>query len=298
MVETYVFLDVAKQMDQHVRDKLQAGAYDSIATPEAFARQLTGDLRSVSGDLHLRVAVVARSELGSGGRLTDEQIERRNEQLRRENYRFRRLEVLDDNIGYLRLDNFVDAAIAGPTAVAAMNFLANVDALIVDLRENSGGAPSMIQLISSFLFEDRVHLNSFYVRQTDSWSHFWTQSDVDGPKLVDVPVFVLTSGRTFSAAEEFAYNLKHLERGTIVGETTRGGAHPQSSRRFDFGTFGVVFSVPFGRAVNPITGTNWEGTGVQPHISVPASEALEAALAEARAILGNEGRSSSSPSRG
>jgi len=150
------------------------------------------------------------------------------------------------------------------------------------LRYNGGGAPSMIQLISSYFFAERKHLNSFYVRASDSWEHFWTQEEVQGPKLVDVPIFILTSGRTFSAAEEFTYNLKNMERATIVGETTGGGAHPVNGRNFDFGTFTITMSVPYGRAVNPTTGTNWEGVGVVPDIAVPADQALDKALQEAR----------------
>jgi C-terminal processing protease CtpA/Prc len=181
----------------------------------------------------------------------------------------------------LKFNAFVGAEHAGATAVAAMNFLANVDALIVDLRENGGGNPSMIQLITSYFLEEPTHLNSFYIRKTDEMKQFWTQAHVAGPRLVDVPIWVLTSRYTFSGAEEFTYNLKNLERATIVGETTGGGAHPVEGHYFDFGEFIVTMSLPFGRAVNPITGTNWEGTGIEPHIQVPADQALQTAQLEA-----------------
>ncbi len=175
-------------------------------------------------------------------------------------------------MGYLKLDSFVDAGISGKTAVAAMNFLANSQALIFDLRENGGGSPSLIQLISSYLFDEPVHLNSFYIRKTGETKQFWTQANVEGPKLTDIPVFVLTSKFTFSGAEEFTYNIKNMKRGTIVGETTGGGAHPVEFHAFE--SYNIGLSVPFGRAVNPITKTNWEGTGVEPDISVPSKDAL------------------------
>jgi hypothetical protein len=164
-----------------------------------------------------------------------------------------------------------------------MNFLANADALIVDLRQNGGGSPSMIQLISSYFFAEPVHLNSFYIRREDKMDQFWTQAWVAGPKLTEVPIWVLTSGRTFSAAEEFTYNLKNLERATIVGETTGGGAHPVDNHTFP--ELGVQMSLPFGRAVNPITETNWEGTGIEPHVAVPADQALTVAHRDALAKL-------------
>jgi hypothetical protein len=133
----------------------------------------------------------------------------------------------------------------------------------------------MIQLISSYLFAERRHLNSFYVRRTDSTQEFWTREEVEGPKMMDVPVFVLTSGFTFSAAEEFTYNLKHMGRATIVGETTGGGAHPVSPHEVK--GYPLEVSLPFGRAINPITGSNWEGTGVEPHLAVAAEMALDRA---------------------
>lgn len=285
--EEYVFADKAREMETLVEGRLREGVYDGYTDPAGFAARLQEDLRSVTHDLHLRVGVgppLAQMERT----VLDPAL--RRESLRRRNYAFQKVEVLEGNIGYLRFDGFIDAGMAGDTAVAAMNFLANVDALIIDLRYNGGGSPSMIQLISSYFFTERKHLNSFYVRSTDSWEHFWTQEEVRGPKLVEVPIYILTSSRTFSAAEEFTYNLKNMERATIVGETTGGGAHPVNGRNLDFGAFTVTMSVPYGRAVNPITGTNWEGVGVSPDIAVPADQALERALQEARRPPGPDRR--------
>ncbi len=285
--EIYVFPDVAKKMEEHLRTQLAAGAYDDLSSLPAFTRQLTTDLQAISHDLHLRVRPAPPEE---SEELSDEERDRRRlEEARHRNFGFFKVERLDGNVGYLDLRGFVDASIAGDTAIAALNFLANSDALIIDLRQNGGGSPSMIQLISSYLFDEVVHLNSFYIRRSDSTRQFWTQSNVRGPKMVSIPVFVLTSRRTFSAAEEFTYNLKHLERATIIGETTGGGAHPVQRERFL--DLGVVMAVPFGRAVNPITNTNWEGTGVTPHLEVPAAEALDVARIEAlKALIADAAR--------
>ncbi|MFC1500209.1 S41 family peptidase [Candidatus Zixiibacteriota bacterium] len=286
LIESYIFLDVAEEMRDHLRTRLREGAYDDLTTPFTFTSQLTTDLQSISHDLHLRVNIQQPRPIDPVGRPDPEEVARQQrEQMRRVNFGFQKVEILDGNIGYLKLDGFIETIFGGSTAVAAMNFLAGADALIIDLRANGGGAPSMIQLISSYFFEEPQHLNSFYIRETDEWEQYWTQAHVEGPKMVDMPIFILTSGRTFSAAEECTYNLKNMERATIIGETTRGGAHPVKGRIFPFDGFAVSIRIPFGRAVNPITGTNWEGTGIEPHISVPAEEALERAIDEARRML-------------
>jgi len=280
--EVYVFPDVAQQMVDLLRRNLASGAYDQMRTVPEFTARLTRDLRSISHDLHLGVAPYTPAAEESD-RQSPEQQRRAREAQRRQNYAFQKLEILRGNVGYLELNGFQGAELAGATAVAALNFLANVDALIIDLRNNGGGSPSMIQLIFSYLLDEPTHLNSFYIRESDRYDQFWTQAHVAGPRLTDVPVFVLVSRRTFSAAEEFSYDMQALERGTIVGDTTRGGAHPV--RAVTFPEAHVSVRVPFGRAVNPVTGTNWEGIGIAPGIVVPADEALAVAHAEALRTL-------------
>ncbi|UCF39853.1 MAG: S41 family peptidase [Gemmatimonadota bacterium] len=275
--KTYVFPDVARQMDEFVRAQLADGAYDELPTVADLAQALTRDLRSISHDRHLGVVyappdIVARM---SAERDEDEIEREEREAAARANYLFKRVEILQGNVGYLRFDQFAPAEWAGPTAVAAMNFLANADAIIFDMRYNGGGSPSLIQLITTYLLEEPTHLNSFYIRETDSTRQFWTLTHVPGPRMPDVPVYVLTSRNTFSGAEEFTYNLKNLERGTIVGDTTGGGAHPTATVLFEH--LNAAARVPYGRAVNPISGTNWEGVGVIPDVPVPSERALETA---------------------
>jgi len=210
-------------------------------------------------------------------------IDQQNAQRRLGNFGFNEVKILEGNIGYLDLRSFQDPSYAGDTAVAAMNFLSNSDAIIIDLRQNGGGSPQMIQLISSYLFESEpVHLNNFYWRPTDSHEQTWTLPHVTGKRNPDVPVYVLTSNRTFSAAEEFSYNLKNLERATLVGETTGGGAHPGGTQ---IATDRFQVWVPSGRAISPITKTNWEGTGVSPHIVVKQALAFNTAYIKALETL-------------
>lgn len=277
--EYYVFPDVAEKMGKLAKSNLKKGEYKSITTLGEFTQRLTDDFRSVSHDLHLGV---------HGGEPRPAEMADSAEEARRHaqflknaargNFGFQRVEVLPGNIGYIMLLGFQGAEFAGATAVSAMNFLAQVDALIFDLRFNGGGDPSMIQLLSSYLFDTPRHLNSFYIRKSDSMQQFWTSAHVEGPRLTHVPVYVLTSGGTFSAAEEFTYNLKNMKRATIVGDTTGGGAHPVDQHWFKIDDQIYVDAfIPFGRAVNPITGTNWEGTGVAPDIAVSSEQALDRA---------------------
>jgi retinol-binding protein 3 len=279
--ENYVFPDVAKQMSDRLAGQLASGAYDKAGDARAFAMALTQDLQAVSKDLHLRVGVRPPGEKPVADD-SPEAMEQMKREMRRENYGFEKVEILPGNVGYLDLRGFLPPSMAGETAVAAMNFLGNCDALIFDLRKNGGGDPEMIQLISTYLFDKLTHLNDLYYRKDDKRNQFWTLPYAPGPRLVQVPVFVLTSSHTFSGAEEFANNLKVLKRATVVGETTGGGANP--GERFPFDPFFSAF-VPTGRAINPTTGINWEGTGVEPNIKVPQAEALGVAHAEALKAL-------------
>jgi hypothetical protein len=279
--ETYVFPDVARKMEAALRQKLKAGAYDKLTHSAELADALTRDLQAVSKDKHLSIVYAPASPPGMDPNAPRDAAahEQRRRELASRNFGFEKVERLSGNVGYLDLRGFIGAELAGETAISAMNFLAHSDALIIDLRKNGGGDPSMIQLITSYFFEEPTHLNSFYIRKGNTTQQFWTSSHVTGKRMTDVPVYVLTSPRTFSAAEEFSYNLKNLKRATLVGETTGGGAHPVESHFL--ADVRLLARVPFGRAVNPITGTNWEGTGVAPDIQVPADKALEAAHLDA-----------------
>ncbi|MCI0489245.1 MAG: S41 family peptidase [Blastocatellia bacterium] len=266
--EGYVFPDVAAKMEKAIRDRVEKKEYDNITSGAKFANLLTEHLQAVSRDKHLRVRYSHEPPRPQSG--GDDSFFRLN------NFGFEKVERLSGNVGYMDLRVFAPTEVASDTAIAAMNFLANTDALIVDLRRNGGGHPAMVALISSYLFDPQpVHLNSLYWRPTDKTHQWWTLPHVPGKRFGrQKDVYVLTSKRTFSAAEEFTYNLQNLKRATIIGETTGGGAHPGGVRRIN-DHFAVW--VPSGRAINPISGTNWEGTGVKPDVDVPADLALKTA---------------------
>jgi len=267
----YVFPDKAKAMAELLRKNAAAGQYDRITDAGELAGRLMADIRTVSQDRHLNI-VPQGGAREAGGAFDPHRAAR-------DNYGFERVERLPGNVGYVKFNLFHPGEEAQQTAAAAMNFVANCDAVIFDLRSNGGGDPEMIAFLSGYLFDKKVHLNSFYNRVEDSTSDVYSVEDVPGQKLGEVaPVFVLTSRNTFSGAEEFAYNLKNLKRGTIVGARTGGGAHPVSPQ--PAGDFLTVM-VPYARAINPVTKTNWEGSGVQPDIEVDAADALIVAQREA-----------------
>lgn len=280
--DNYVFPDVAERTAAYLQKQLASGAYDKTDVLPDFAMALTRDLRDQAHDLHLRVNGHPPRPVAAPGSGNDAQRAAFLRDARRENFGFEKVEILDGNIGYLDLRGFQPPEFAGETAVAAMNFLSNSDALIVDLRKNGGGDPRLIQLITSYLFDpgdDNTLLNTLYWRKGERTDQYWTLSYVPGKRLGSkVPVYVLTSARTFSGGEEFANNLKELKRATIVGETTGGGANPGDG--FDL-TETLTAFIPTGRAINPISKKNWEGTGVEPDIKVPATEALAVAYKKA-----------------
>ena len=187
---------------------------------------------------------------------------------------FEKAEHYSPNIGYLKINWFDDPEYCAATAMAAMNFLADSEALIFDLRENHGGAPQMSALVSSYLFDERTHLEDIYDRRQNSTEQLWTFPYLPGKKFTGKPIFVLTSSRTFSAGEQFSYDVKMLKRATLIGETTGGGAHPMSPHRI---ADHFVMRVPFGRFINPVSKTDWERTGVEPDVKVSAAEVLDAA---------------------
>ena len=276
--EYYVFPEVAAKMAETVRSRNASGAYDRFTNGPMFATLLTEELQGVSKDKHLRVNFSAPAIPDRPANFAPDSAERARfrQDMERVNCGFEKTEVMANNVGYLKFNFFGDPGVCGPIATREMTKLADVDALIIDLRENGGGSPDMVAHVSSYLFSKRVHLNDLWTRRTNETNEFWTRPDVPGKKLRDnVPVYVLTASRTFSGAEEFSYNLKNLKRATIVGETTGGGAHPVSGHKINDH---FMIGVPFARAINPYSKTNWEGTGVAPDVKVPAADAMTTAL--------------------
>ena len=286
----YIFPDITEEYVRMLKGNLQSGKYDSIEQPQDFARAITDDLMSVHRDRHLSVRFNpdwVKNERDKK-ELDEEAIALQEWRDRTSNYGFQEIKILPGNIGYLKFNGFSYDTDAFQTAIGAMSFLANTDALIIDLRTNGGGSPEMVQFLCSYFLDNpRQHLNSFSYREKEKLTQYWTYTYLPGKRLTEVDLYILTSERTFSAAEEFAYNLKAMERAVIIGETTGGGGH---DNKFVILTDSFMMSLPFARAVNPITNTNWEEVGVEPDVKVSQEEALDIALAAASKKLSEEER--------
>ena len=275
--ERYVFPDVALAMETAIRDRQAHGEYDAITTGVAFRNAMTEHLQDVSHDKHLQLRYSPTAQPPREGDVWQDPdvIAAYLADAAIDNYGVQKVERLAGNVGYLLLTSIDEAEYTAKTIAAAMAVLANTSALIVDLRRNNGGAPSGVAFLCSYFFApEPVHLNDIYSREGDATQQFWTLPHLPGERYLDKPVYVLTSGRTFSGAEEFAYDLQQLRRAQIVGETTAGAANPVDVYQLDPH---FELRVPTGRAINPITGTNWEGTGVTPDIAVAAEQTLTVA---------------------
>jgi hypothetical protein len=273
----YVFPDIAERICMRLQEHLEDGEYAALTEGEFLALALTLDMQEVSHDEHLWVRWHPESLPDDEGPLRHnrEWQEERKLEARLDNYGLHKVERLPGNVGYIDIHYFHRPAWGGDTAAAAMSFLANASALIIDLRKCTGGYPGMISLISSYLFgEEPVHLNSIYWRDEDVTQQYWTLPHIPGKRFGDKPVYVLISKVTFSGGEEFAYTLKTRQRATLLGEKTDGGAHPGASFRVHshFEAF-----IPVGRVISAVTGSDWEGSGVTPDISVPQEQAFQVA---------------------
>jgi hypothetical protein len=272
----YVFPDVAKKLETALRDKQRSGGYDSAVREEDLAVMLTADLREVGRDRHLGVRRHDAPPPDAAGRASSAPDEARIlARVKELNYGIDKVEKLPGNIGYLAVRGFVPIKYAEKAISAAMTELADSDALIVDMRGNGGGDPAGVAYLTSYLFDKRTHLNDLYFRDGDRTKEYWTTEEMPGRKYgQQKAVYVLTGPQTFSGGEEFSYNLQQLKRATLIGETTGGGANPGETRQLNqhFSAF-----VPNGRAINPITRTNWEHTGVVPDVKTPNADALLAA---------------------
>jgi hypothetical protein len=303
--ENYVFPELAEQVATAVEVRLAAGEYDSL-DEITLTELLTSHLQETSGDRHLRVQLggargPGRREPGRGpsepgrgpgepgrdradqdsGEPADREVRRL--QMRRrgqlDNFGIHRVERLDGNIGYLDLRRVPTPEIAGPAITAAMELVAGTYALIIDLRRNGGGSPHGVALWCSYLIaEAPTHLNDIFHADTGETMQFWSYPYLPGSRYLDRPVYVLTSSRTFSGGEDFGYTLQALGRAEVIGEVTGGGAHP--TRPFPISA-AVHIGIPFARSINPVTGTNWQGSGVIPDTQVPADQAYGVAYTRA-----------------
>ncbi|MFY0602765.1 MAG: hypothetical protein JXQ93_02365 [Flavobacteriaceae bacterium] len=276
LLETYIDLEDAKEMASILNLNIKSNKYRSITDPHEFSKLVTQDLQKVSNDLHLKLNYEPKKRAQSK-RVIPAEIKLKREKMMAMrmaeiNYGFTEVKVLKGNIGYLNLRMFADIEQGKDAASSAMNFLYNTNAIILDLRENGGGVSGMVQLLASYFTDaDPVLLSNFYERKTNTKTQLFTIQTIDGKRMTKKPLYILTSKNTFSAAEAFAYSLKHLDKAVVVGEITKGGAN--RTKRININD-NFSISMPYIEATHPVTNTNWEGKGVQPTIETSEEDAF------------------------
>ncbi|GIH92232.1 S41 family peptidase [Planobispora siamensis] len=280
LTEHYVFPEIAGQLADLLKRRLAEGAYD-VDGAEELARLVTADLQSVNEDKHLRLKHHADPVSPEQGAATLESIRR---DFDTSLGGAPRVELLDGGVAVVELAPMLfPLPWAAEPLSAALTLASRARALIVDLRNNRGGDPDTVAFVCSYLLDERTHLNTMYWRSGERREQSWSLPHVPGARFGgSKPLYVLSSASTFSAAEELAYDLQQLGRAVIVGEPTRGGAHPCKGWTVHPH---LEATVPTGRAINPVSGTNWEGTGVQPDVPCAAAGSLDQAHALALARL-------------
>ncbi|WP_293882320.1 S41 family peptidase [Sphingomonas sp.] len=275
----YAFPDIARKIEPILQEHLKKGNYDSASTKDLLAIRLTQDLIKASGDFHFFVGVDPKwvSEFRSKSDPAVKAKIRQEEQARLEqtNFGFDEVSRLDGNIGYIRFSYFADPELAFDTAAAAMRFVGNTDAVIIDLRYNNGGYLEMAQFLASYFFSSEKDQLLFDYNFNEDGKRIargqWVLPGLPGKRMVEKPVYILTGSTSFSSAEWFSYAMKKLGRATLIGERTAGGAHPVARKPISDDFF---VQVPIGQIRDPVDHTDFEGTGVQPDIQSASIQAL------------------------
>ncbi len=275
LLDNYVYPDTAKLISNFILKQLSDGKYKSINDPVKLTDVLNVDIRTIINDGHFQIIYnpILERQLLENNQILPTTTAQVN--FRSHNSGIRSIKILNGNIGLLEIGNFVDTSYKSKETIkSAITFLANTNAVIFDLRNNGGGSLEMVHFISSYFFEKKIHLCDRFSRPANKLTEFYTTPDTTEKRFINKPLYILTGSSTFSAAEEFTYNLKVLNRATIIGQNTAGAAHGTFERS---ATNGVVIYIPYSRIINSITKTDWEHSGVIPDLSVGSEKALEVA---------------------
>ena len=269
----YVFADRGREIRKQLSSKAVRAHYAQCITASCLADSLTEDLQSWTGDKHLRLVYSVRPRPMTQVPTNAASRERELDEMRQRNFGFHNVERLHGNVGYIEIGRFDPAPDAAATATAIMQFVANSDALVIDLRNNGGGRADMVAYLMSYFVPEQTHLATLKRRNSIDDVQLWT-SQVPGQRYLNKPIYVLTGKRTFSAAEAMTYDLQQYANAKVVGEATRGGAHPGG---FEMLNEHFAVFVPTGRTVNTKSGSNWEGVGIKIDYPVAATDGVKTA---------------------
>ncbi|MFC3031435.1 S41 family peptidase [Pseudoalteromonas fenneropenaei] len=280
----YVIPSTATKLSQLIRSKTFITGCNNLQSSEEIAEFMTSELNKIANDRHLSVVYdpqwVNELKTYRSSAQTESFADSRVMETPTDNYGFKKVEMLDGNIGYIDIRAFSDSHLGGETLENTMKFLQHADGIIIDLRNNFGGSPFMVTSLASYFFDlDTVHLSTFESRENGvlTQTQDWTSPYVPGPRFKDTPLYILTSSNSASAAEGFSYAMQSLTRATIVGEVTAGAAH---ARRAEIVNNDYILTLPSARPVDPRTNDNWERKGVKPNIETSSDNALNVAYAE------------------
>ena len=275
LLNNYVFSDKSQEISSYLKAQTKKNAYASFAKdPHNLAAEIQEAIFSIHHDPHMRVDYNPGWWGHNQGQVLPSEEEARQfaKFVKDNNFMFKKVELLPGNIGYLPFDvcvEFIEEA--KPIIASALGFLSNASAIIIDLRENTGGEPDMGSQMESYFFNEKTLTNVIInTSKKDTTYYYADPAKTDGLTL-SMPMYILTSKKTFSGGEAFSYNMQQAKRATVVGEITGGGAHP--TKPFSVGQ-GFVVEIPFAYSINPFSKTDWEGTGVIPDVNVDASQAL------------------------
>ncbi|MDB5276584.1 MAG: hypothetical protein JWR61_1539 [Ferruginibacter sp.] len=269
----YIFPEKAVLISSYLQSQLKKNAYAGfLNNPEKLAGQIGHDINVVHHDPHMQVKFDPGFIPQQISKLSPEEVQHVKKYWKENNYTFKKVEILPGNIGYLPFDLFTDdIEAAKPTINAALKFLANTDALIIDLKNNMGGSPQMVGQLESYFFKEKTHMNDLINRTNMDTTFLYADPAKSDGIYLSMPVYILTGQHTFSGAEDFSYGMQVAKRAIVVGETTGDGADPQMP--FSVGQGFIVF-IPFARSLNPVTQTDWEGKGVIPDAKTTARMAF------------------------
>ncbi len=269
LIKSYVFEDKAQKI---------SSTLNVMKLPNdrnAFAKAIDDTIRSLSDDVHLRFIFDEQqyNALKQAVDTPDPGSEAENPDEKSSNYGFEKVEILNGNIGYLKINQFYETEAAFKAAEASMTFLRNVDAYIIDLSNNGGGSGKMGQFLASYFFEegDNKLLLTNYNREANELIQEWSLFTINGKRVPDKPLYIIVSAKTGSAAEAFPYAMQAYKRAVVVGKKTWGGAHSGELLPIENG---FIAFVPSGRVLSPVTNSNWEKVGVIPDVEIQSDLAI------------------------
>ena len=267
----YVFPQRTQKITQYLQRQQSSIEFKTAESPAQFAKTVNQYLRTASNDLHLWVGF-NRKEAAS--HQTSNYATYLEQKAKSKNYGFQKVEILEGNVGYLRMSHFYNPRYSEKTLASALHFLSNCDALILDLRKNSGGNLNMVNTLDSYFFGSAPVLTHRIYYRSGYEQEVYTLEKLKGKRLPNISLYVLVDRNTASAAEQVAYNLKHLNRATLVGEVTMGTANTGLRHSLDDHLYIFIAN---GEYENDATRDTFEHKGVIPQIQTTSLEALQKA---------------------